>query len=137
MRAITSLNGTIYIGGDFDHWNGTARAHVGRARLQLHRDVLEPGRWRPRRFVRALVTDGSAMYIGGDIGQVAAVDTSAGSTLWAQTISGGSVHALLATNGVLYVGGLFETYGNTSSTACRSEHEQRNRDPRVQHAPTR
>ena len=111
VRSFTSLNGTIYIGGDFDKWNGMARSHVVALDSSFAVTSWNPGAGGP---VRALATDGSAIYIGGEIGQVAAVDTSAGGPLWAQNISGGSVHALLATNGVLYVGGLFEKYGSVT-----------------------
>ena len=111
MRSFTSLNGVLYIGGDFDHWNGTARSHVVALDSSFNVTAWNPG---AGGAVRALATDGSAIYIAGEIGQVAAVDTSAGSQLWAQNIGGGSVHALLATNGVLYVGGLFEQYGSVT-----------------------
>ena len=107
VRALTSLNGVIYIGGDFDHWNGAAHSHV----VALD-SSFTPTAWNPvaNGKVRALVTDGSSIYMGGETGQVAAVDPSAGTARWAKGVTGGSVHALLATNGVLYVGGLFETY---------------------------
>ena len=111
VRSLTSLNGTIYVGGDFDHWNGVARSHVVALDSSFAVTSWNPGAGGP---VRALATDGSAMYIGGEIGQVAAVDLSAGTQLWKQDITGGSVHTLLATNGVLYVGGLFEKYGTVS-----------------------
>jgi hypothetical protein len=106
VRAITSLNGVIYIGGDFDTWDGTSRAHVAAIDASFTLTSWNPG---STGEVRALATDGSTIYIGGTSGAVTAVGTS-GSALWTKYISGGSVHALLATNGVLYVGGLFETY---------------------------
>ena len=111
VRAITSLNGVIYIGGDFDTWNGTARSHVVAIDSSFAVTAWNPG---ANGEVRALATDGGAIYIGGETGSVTAVDPSAGSQLWQQPTSGGSVHALLATNGVLYVGGLFETYGGVT-----------------------
>jgi putative cell wall-binding protein len=111
VRSFTSLNGTLYVGGDFDHWDGTARSHVVALDSSFNVTAWNPGAGGD---VRALATDGSSIYIGGEIGQVAAVDTSLGAQLWAQDVSGGSVHALLATNGVLYVGGLFETYGSVT-----------------------
>ena len=62
---------------------------------------------------------------------VSAVDPSAGSVRWAKVVSGGSVHALLATNGVLYVGGLFETYdGVTQHGLVEVNTEQRIDDHR-------
>ena len=111
VRALTSLGGVIYIGGDFDHWNGAAHSHV----VAID-SSFAPTAWNPvaNGQVRALVTDGSSIYMGGETGQVAAVDPSAGSVRWVKGVSGGSVHALLATNGVLYVGGLFETYDGTT-----------------------
>src|ERR1019366_2253873 len=107
VRALTSLNGVIYIGGDFDHWNGAAHSHVVALDSSFNVTSWNPG---DGNVVRALATDGSTIFFSGLSGAVTAVDPSSGAVKWKKFATQGSVHALLATNGVLYVGGLFETY---------------------------
>ena len=65
VRAITSLNGVIYIGGDFDTWNGTARSHVVAIDTSFNMTSWNPG---ADGEVRALATDGSTIYIAGATG---------------------------------------------------------------------
>ncbi|HEY3924872.1 MAG TPA: fibronectin type III domain-containing protein [Acidothermaceae bacterium] len=115
VRAITSLNGVIYVGGDFDGWDGAARFHT--AMLSPTGNpapaawAVTPG-WNPSPsgFIRALQVDGAAVYMGGDSGFVTAVNPTSGATIWTHPVTGGAVHALLLDQGALFVGGLFETY---------------------------
>src|SRR5450631_325008 len=113
VRAITSLNGVIYVGGDFDGWDGVARSRVA----MLSPTGTSPAwavnsSWHPTvgGFVRGLAVDSNAVYMGGDSGFVTAVNSTTGATLWSFPVVGGGVHALLLDQGALFVGGLFETY---------------------------
>src|SRR6185437_716807 len=64
--------------------------------------------------VRAIASDASTVYLGGDFATVQAVDATTGTVVWSKAATGGSVHALLETGGYLYVGGLFEVYDTTT-----------------------
>jgi hypothetical protein len=118
VRSITSYHGTIYIGGDFTSFGGsvppaalptslTARRHA--VALDSSFDVT-PWNPAPTGTVRALAADGTAVYLGGDLAEVLAVNPGTGGTIWTKPETGGGVHALLETGGALYVGGLFEFY---------------------------
>ncbi len=115
VRAITSLNGVIYVGGDFDGWDGVARTHV--AMLSPSGNPA-PNAWTvnttwhpsPGGNIRALQVDSNAVYMGGDSGATTAVNPTTGAQIWQRFSTGGAIHALLEDQGALFVGGLFETY---------------------------
>jgi hypothetical protein len=112
VRSLTSFNGVIYIGGDFDSFDGVARSHA--AALDASFAVTA---WNPTTAtnpIRALAADGTNVYMGGDTGFVTATNPTTGAKVWAKAVTGGGVHALLATNGTLYAGGLFETYNGVT-----------------------
>ncbi|HEY3923435.1 MAG TPA: PQQ-binding-like beta-propeller repeat protein [Acidothermaceae bacterium] len=111
VRSITSLNGVTYVGGDFGSFGGQSRSHAAALSATFGVTSWNPG---PGATVRALAAAGSTVYMGGSFGAVRAVSSSAGSTIWSKSTSGGDVHSLLATNGTLYAGGLFETYNGTT-----------------------
>lgn len=109
VRAITSLNGTIYVGGDFTSFGGVARPRAA----ALNPSFAVTG-WNPQpgSRVRALtVANGNVVY-GGDSSVVRGTNPTTGGSVWSQSISGGSVRSLgTAPNGTLYIGGMFEKYG--------------------------
>ncbi len=110
VRAITSLNGTIYIGGDFTSFGGVARARAAAVNSNFAVTGWNPS---PGSRVRALaVANGNVVY-GGDSSVVRATNPTTGSAVWSQNVSGGSVRSMtVSPNGAnLYVGGLFEVYG--------------------------
>ncbi len=115
VRAITSLNGVIYVGGDFDGWDGVARTRVA---MLSPTGNPAPAAWAvtaswhpsPDGVIRGLAVDSNAVYMGGDSGFVTAVNSTTGATIWSYPVTGGAVHAVLLDQGALFVGGLFETY---------------------------
>ena len=115
VRAITSLNGVIYVGGDFDGWDGVSRTHVA---MLSPTGNAAPNAWAvnatwhpsPGGNIRALQVDSNAVYMGGDSGAATAVNPTTGATMWTKFTTGGSIHAMLLDGGGLFVGGLFETY---------------------------
>ncbi|HEY3926480.1 MAG TPA: cell wall-binding repeat-containing protein [Acidothermaceae bacterium] len=113
VRAINTFGGVTYIGGDFTSvgaMNGslTARNYVAALDSSFNVTAWAPAVTGP---VRAIASDASNVYVGGDLGFVEARDATTGALVWQQAVTGGGVHALLDTGGFLYVGGLFETYG--------------------------
>ncbi len=111
VRSITSLNGVTYVGGDFGSFGGQSRSHAAALSATFGVTSWNP---KPSATVRALAAAGSSVYMGGSFSAVRAVSSSTGSTIWSKSTSGGDVHSLLATNGTLYAGGLFETYNGTT-----------------------
>jgi hypothetical protein len=115
VRAITSLNGVIYVGGDFNGWDGAARTQV--AMLSPSGNAA-PAAWAvtsawhpaPSGDIRALAVDSNAVYMAGDAGVLTAVNPTTGAVIWAHGTTGGSIHGLLEDQGALFVAGLFETY---------------------------
>ena len=115
VRAITSLNGVIYVGGDFDGWDGVASTRVA---MLSPTGNPAPAAWSvtaswhpsPGGNIRALAVDSTAVYMGGDSGAATAVNPTTGATIWTHFTSGGAIHAMLDDQGALFVGGLFETY---------------------------
>src|SRR5665213_57039 len=116
VRAITSLSGVIYVGGDFDGWDGVARTRV--AMLSPTGNAAPAAAWAvnsswhpsPAGVIRGLAVDSNAVYMGGDSGSVTAVNSTTGATIWSHPVTGGAVHAVMLDQGALFVGGLFETY---------------------------
>jgi hypothetical protein len=111
VRSITSLNGVTYVGGDFSSFGGQSRSHAAALSATFSVTSWNPT---PSSTVRALAAAGSTVFMGGGFSAVRAVSSSTGSTIWSKSTSGGDVHSLLATNGTLYAGGLFETYNGTT-----------------------
>jgi hypothetical protein len=111
VRSITSLNGVTYVGGDFSSFGGQSRSHAAALSATFGVTSWNP---KPSATVRALATAGSTVFMGGGFSAVRAVSASSGSTIWSKSTSGGDVHSLLAANGTLYAGGLFEKYNGTT-----------------------
>jgi len=111
VRSITSLSGVTYIGGDFSSFGGQSRSHAAALSATFGVTSWNP---KPSATVRALAAAGSSVFMGGSFSAVRAVSSSTGSTIWSKSTSGGDVHSLLATNGTLYAGGLFEKYNGTT-----------------------
>jgi hypothetical protein len=116
VRAINTFGGVTYIGGDFTSvgaMGGTLTARNYVAALDSSFNVTA---WAPAvtGHVRAIASDASTVYLGGDFATVQAVSAAAGTVVWSKAATGGSVHALLETGGYLYVGGLFEVYDTTT-----------------------
>lgn len=115
VRAIASLNGVIYVGGDFDGWDGVASTHVA---MLSPTGNPAPAAWgvtaswhpAPGGNIRAIAVDSSAVYVGGDSGVATAFNPTTGATIWQKFTTGGSIHAMMLDQGALFVGGLFETY---------------------------
>jgi hypothetical protein len=107
VRAITSFGGVIYVGGDFDGWAGVARSHAVALSSTYAVTSWNPA---PSQDIRAMATDGSAVYMGGDLGAVKAFNTTTGALLWSKPTTHGGVHALFLNAGFLFAGGLFGTY---------------------------
>jgi hypothetical protein len=115
VRSIASLNGVIYVGGDFTSWAGAARSHAVRLdptglAAPAEYAVTSPWNPAPSSKVRAIAVDSNAVYLGGDFSAVKAVNPTTGAAIWTKATSGGDVHALLLDAGSLFVAGLFETY---------------------------
>ena len=111
VRSITSLNGVTYVGGDFTSFGGQSRSHAAALSLTFGVTSWNP---QPSATVRALAAAGSNVFMGGSFSAVRAVSASSGGTVWSKSTSSGDVHSLLATNGRLYAGGLFEKYNGTT-----------------------
>jgi hypothetical protein len=111
VRAITSLAGTTYVGGDFTSFGGVAHSHL--VAISPTFSLLS---WAPSisNTVRALAVDATGLYVGGDLGFVEELSTATTSVMWSKSTSGGDVHSLMLYDGFLYVGGLFETYNGTT-----------------------
>ena len=111
VRAITSLNGVTFVGGDFTSFGGQSRSHAAALSATFGVTSWNP---KPSETVRALAASGSTVYMGGGFSAVRAVSSSTGATIWSKSTSGGDVHSLLYDDGSLYAGGLFEKYNGTT-----------------------
>ena len=113
VRAINTFGGVTYIGGDFTSVGAMSGAQTARNYVAALDSSFNVTAWAPAvtGHVRAIASDASNVYVGGDLGFVQARDATTGALVWQQAVTGGGVHALLDTGGFLYVGGLFETYG--------------------------
>jgi hypothetical protein len=107
VRAIASVNGTTYFGGDFTAIGGVGRSHAAAVSSTFALTSWNPA---PSQRVRGMGADSSGVYITGDFGTVRKTSLTSGSTLWSKGITGGSGRAVLSWNGSLYVGGLFTKY---------------------------
>ncbi|CAN5163954.1 hypothetical protein BH09ACT10_BH09ACT10_11120 [soil metagenome] len=110
VRAISSKDGILFVGGDFTSFGGVARN-----RLVALSSTFAVTSWNPAPSfrVRAVVAGSRGVYYGGDGSSVRLVNPTSGAVVWSQSHTGGSVRALAVSpdNNSLYVGGLFETYG--------------------------
>ena len=116
VRSIGSLNGNIYVGGDFTSWAGVSRPHaVMLAPTGNPASAYAVTSWNPApgTRVRGLAVDSSAVYLG--VGNSArAVNPTTGATIWSKSVSGGSVAAVFEDQGYVFVGGLFNTYNGVA-----------------------
>jgi hypothetical protein len=111
VRSITSFNGTTYVGGDFGSFGGASRSHA--AALD---SLFQVTSWNPKpsATVRGMAADSSGVYMGGSFSAVRKVSLSSGGTIWSKSTSGGDVHSVMTDAGMLFAGGLFETYNGTT-----------------------
>ena len=111
VRSITSFGGTTYVGGDFGSFGGSSRSHAAALDSSFHVTSWNP---KPSATVRGMAADSSGVYLGGGFSAVRKVSLSSGSTIWSKSTSGGDVHSVMADNGMLFAGGLFEKYNGTT-----------------------
>jgi hypothetical protein len=129
VRALRSVNGRLYVGGDFKHIGGQSRS--GAAAYELTSLALSD--WDPELSrlggapvtVRSLVPVADRVYLGGMFdaagdqirANLAAVDVGTGLVQpWnpGVTGSGRTVHALRPSGSLLYVGGSFGQVAGTT-----------------------
>lgn len=110
VRAITSVNGTTYFGGDFTTVNGTARAHAAAVSSSFALTAWNPA---PSQRIRGLAADTTGVYMTGDAGTLRKTNLTTGATLWSKGLTGGG-RAVIVFSGAVYVGGLFGSYDGTS-----------------------
>ena len=114
VRSIATVNGVVYVGGDFTSWDGAGRSHAARLAPTGNPAPAEYAvtSWNPApgAMVRGLAVDSSAVYLGIGGTSVRAVNPTTGSTIWSKSVSGGDIHVVFEDQGFLFVGGLFETY---------------------------
>jgi Fibronectin type III domain len=116
VRSIGSLNGVIYIGGDFTSWGGVSRTHaVSLAPTGNPASPYSVTSWNPApgTKVRGLAVDSSAVYFGSG-NSARAVNLTTGSTIWSKSTSGGDVASVFKYQGYVFVGGLFNSFGGVS-----------------------
>jgi hypothetical protein len=111
VRAITSVNGTTYLGGDFTTYGGVARSHAAAVSSTFAVTSWNPA---PGQRVRGLAADSTGVYLTGDFVALRKSTLSAGTTVWSKGMSGGGGRAVLLLNGAVYVGGLFNSYNGTA-----------------------
>ncbi len=112
-------SGGWYVGGDFTIINDGADDRNRLARLSQVDGVWSVDTWDPdvNGAVRAMVLDGTTLYVGGDFNLVgadtrnliAAIDTSTGvaKASWNPNVTGNSVMTMALSDTTLYVGGDF------------------------------
>jgi hypothetical protein len=116
VRSIGSLNGVIYIGGDFTSWAGVARSHaVSLAPTGNPASAYAVTSWNPApgTKVRGLAVDSSAVYFGSG-NSARAVNPTTGATIWSKSTSGGDVASVFKYQGFVFVGGLFDSFSGVS-----------------------
>lgn len=134
VRALLARDNTLYFGGDFSGVGGVARGNA--AAIDLRSNALLPWDPAPDARVRALAEDAWGIHVGGEFTQlggrprtlVGTVDRATGAALPRPSdqpdtdavypdVSGSSVLALLAHNGRLHVGGIFDRMGGAPRRA--------------------
>ena len=116
VRSIGSLNGVIYIGGDFTSWAGVSRSHaVSLAPTGNPASPYAVTSWNPAPSVkvRGLAVDSSAVYFGSG-SSARAVNLTTGATIWSKSTSGGDVASVFKYQGYVFVGGLFNNYNGVA-----------------------
>ena len=116
VRSIGSLNGVIYVGGDFTSWGGVSRSHaVSLAPTGNTASPYAVTSWNPAPSVkvRGLAVDSSAVYFGSG-SSARAVNLTTGATIWSKATSGGSVASVFKYQGYVFVGGLFNNYNGVA-----------------------
>ncbi|HEY5051603.1 MAG TPA: fibronectin type III domain-containing protein [Acidothermaceae bacterium] len=116
VRSIGSLNGNIYVGGDFTSWAGVSRLHaVMLAPTGNPASAYAVTSWNPAPSirVRGLAVDSSAVYLGIE-SSIRAVNPTTGATIWSKGVSSGSVASVFKYQGFLFVGGLFNSYNGVA-----------------------
>lgn len=122
VRSIIVNAGTLYAGGDFTSFNSGADSRQYIAALDAVTGLATA--WAPdaNATVRAASLSGTTLYIGGDFtsvdgdsrNRIAALDTTASvpniATTWNPNAND-SVHSLLFSGGILYMGGDFSAIG--------------------------
>jgi hypothetical protein len=110
VRALSSRNGVLYVGGDFTALGGVARNHLAALGTTFAVTSWNPA---PASRVRAVTAGALGVYYGGDAASVKLANFTTGAAVWTQATSGGSVKAITVTpdGSSIFVGGLFETYG--------------------------
>ena len=118
VRSIATFNGIVYVGGDFNRWDGVARAHTARLAPTGNPapSAYAVTSWNPSpgSMVRGLAVDSNAVYLGVGGSAVLAVNPTSGATMWSKSVSGGDIHTVFLDQGALFVGGLFETYSGVT-----------------------
>ncbi|MBP9773892.1 MAG: fibronectin type III domain-containing protein [Candidatus Peribacteraceae bacterium] len=115
VKTILMSGATILIGGSFETVNGTARNNVAAVNASGNLQTWNPNADGP---VNSIAIRNPAAYLGGclasvngqvmPISKVLSVDTNLGNyTGWNPKVEGGCVNTVLATNGIIYAGGLF------------------------------
>ena len=109
VRSIGSLNGNIYIGGDFTSWAGVSRPHA--VMLTPTGNPASPysvTSWNPAPSVKVRAWQSTAVRSTSVSGNTArAVNPTTGSTIWSKSVSGGDVASVFKYQGYVFVGGLF------------------------------
>ena len=116
VRSIGSLNGVIYIGGDFTSWGGVSRSHaVSLAPTGNPASPYSVTAWNPAPSVkvRGLAVDSSAVFFGSG-SSARAVNLTTGATIWSKSTSGGVVASVFKYQGYVFVGGLFDNYNGVA-----------------------
>lgn len=121
VGALVTRGSSLFVGGGFTKVGGLPRS--GLAALDLATGNLIPGfvaNLNSNGFVRALATDGVALYVGGGLTSIngttrhalAKMDPATGflDPAW-HPLSEASPNALAVANGVVYVGGRFQLIG--------------------------
>jgi hypothetical protein len=128
-HAVVIVGNTTYVGGSFTTAtapNGTTRSRANVAAFDTRTGALVEGfRADTNGMVRALVSDGTTLWIGGSFttvggesrGRLAAVDAASGAVRTGFRANASShVHALDLRAGRLFVGGSFGTLADTTRT---------------------
>jgi hypothetical protein len=122
VNAIVQVNSITYVGGSFTSVTDTSGHSIARSNLAAFDSSGNPTSWNPQAngTVRALASDGTQIFAGGDFTTIAsksamrvAAINAAGGVVWGGTANN-SVRALAAANGAVYAGGSFTSIGGAT-----------------------
>ena len=125
VNALVLDNGKLYVGGGFIRIAGVYTTYKNAARFDVSDGSLDTA-WHPQpnNLVKAILINGSDIYIGGDFSMVASdsiqhlakVNNTDGSadTTWKPSPNGG-VYSLVSVENYLYCGGSFTTMQDSLS----------------------